>query len=173
MKKFLIIFAIIFSINNANAITIDEIVSKAKKFVLEENKKTKPVFSLIDMNGKVHTNKSTDGKYLVVNFWATWCPPCRKEMPDFVKFYEKNQDKVLIIGMDYEKNNKADTIDFLDSYMVDYPIILFNEKNETQFEKFGEILGMPTTLIYSPDGKLIDYHQGVMNIKDLQQATNL
>jgi thiol-disulfide isomerase/thioredoxin len=62
-----------------------------------------PQFSVVDINGKTHNNNTVKGKYLVVNFWATWCPPCLKEIPAFVDFYEKHSDKVEILGMDYEQ----------------------------------------------------------------------
>ncbi|ABL02101.1 Redoxin domain protein [Candidatus Ruthia magnifica str. Cm (Calyptogena magnifica)] len=157
------ICSLFLAFNVAQAISIDDMWQKERKIKV-------PDFSLTDLNGNIHTNKSTLGKYLVVNFWATWCPPCLKEIPDFVKFYEKNKDKVLILGLDYEQAGKAAIIEFTDTFMVNYPIILFDDKNYAQFKKFDEILGMPTTYIYGPNGNLVDYQMGEMDMMALEKA---
>jgi thiol-disulfide isomerase/thioredoxin len=170
MKKILIILSLLLNIGNAQSITIDEIVNSANKSWQEQKQITLPDFSLTDMQGNIYTNKSTKGKYLVINFWATWCPPCLNEIPAFVEFYENNKDTVLILGLDYENADKKAINKFTDSFMVNYPIILFDEKNATQFKKFGEVLGMPTTYIYNPKGQLVDFKMGEMDIKSLQKS---
>ena len=170
MKKILIILALVFPLSSVQAITIDEIKEKAKTLWQNERAVKLPDFSVTDLNGKVHTNKSVKGKYLVVNFWATWCPPCIKEMPAFVEFYNQNSDRVEILGMDYEQANKQTIIEFTDTFMVDYPIILFDDKNEASFGKFGDVFGMPTTYIYDPEGKLVDFRMGEIDIKVLEKA---
>ena len=163
MKKILIILVLTFSFSAvAQALSLNEIFAK-KTLQL-------PEFSVVDMQGKTHNNSSVKGKYLVVNFWATWCPPCLKEIPAFVDFYSQYSDKVEILGMDYEDASRDKIIDFTDTFMVNYPIILADAKNQPEFSKFGEILGMPTTYIYAPDGALIDYHMGEIDIKTLEKA---
>lgn len=126
-------------------------------------------FSVVDMQGKTHNNDSVIGKYLVVNFWATWCPPCLREIPDFVEFYEKYKEKVEILGMNYEGVDIDKITEFKDSLGVDYPIILSTSNNRTEFTKFGKILGMPTTYIYAPNGKLITRHLGEIDIETLEK----
>jgi len=170
MKKILIILALIFPLSNVQAITIDEIVAKAS--TLWENEKTVkvPNFSLVDIEGNVHTDESTKGKYLVINFWATWCPPCLKEIPAFVDFYDKYADKVQILGLDYEQADKKTILEFTDTFMVNYPIILFDDKNSSQFTSFGDVIGMPTTYIYGPEGRLVDFYMGEIDIKTLEKS---
>ena len=171
MKKILIILAAILPLSTVQAITPDEVSAKGN--ALFDDKKTIkiPEFSVLDINGKTHNNDTVKGKYLVVNFWATWCPPCLKEIPAFVDFYSKNSDRVEILGMDYEQANVDKIIDFTDSFMVNYPIVLADGNNRKEFEKFGEIIGMPTTYIYAPNGSLVDYFMGEVNIKTLEKAT--
>lgn len=170
MKKILIILSLLISFTSAYSITVDEIVSSAKDTWQKEKTISVPDFSLIDLEGNIHTDESTKGKYLVINFWATWCPPCLKEIPAFVEFYENNKDTVLILGLDYEQTNRQAIIDFTDTFMVNYPVILFNEKNGPQFAGFGEVFGMPTTYVYNPAGQLVDFKMGEMDIESLQQA---
>jgi thiol-disulfide isomerase/thioredoxin len=170
MKKFLIILALIFPLSAVQAITVDEIVEKASTLWKNEKAIKVPNFSLTDLEGNVHTDESTKGKYLVVNFWATWCPPCLKEIPAFVEFYEKNSDRVEILGLDYEQADKKAIIEFTDTFMVNYPIILFDDKNGRQFTDFGEVFGMPTTYIYDPEGNLVDFRMGEIDIQTLEKA---
>ncbi|MCS5585913.1 MAG: TlpA family protein disulfide reductase [Gammaproteobacteria bacterium] len=170
MKKFLIILALFLPLTTTQAITVDEIVAKASKMWQDEKAAKLPAFSLTDLEGNVHTNESTKGKYLVVNFWATWCPPCLKEIPAFVEFYEKHADKVQILGLDYEQANKSKIVEFSDTFMVNYPIVLFDDTNSQEFRKFGEVLGMPTTYIYNPEGNLVDFRMGEIDIQTLEKS---
>ena len=168
MKKIIIILALFASFNSAHSMNVNEMASAAKE--AQQKQITTPKFSLIDTQGNTHTTQSTQGKYLVVNFWATWCPPCLKEIPAFVEFYENNQDKVLILGLDYEQADPKTIAEFTDTFMVSYPIVLFDAHNGPQFSNFGEIIGMPTTYIYNPEGILVDFHMGEMEIEDLKKA---
>jgi|APSaa5957512493_1039668.scaffolds.fasta_scaffold79694_2 thiol-disulfide isomerase/thioredoxin len=132
----------------------------------KSNVSDKPIFKLLDIKGNTFTDKNTDGKYLVINFWATWCKPCLQEIPILVGFYNKHSDKVLVLGMSYEKSNRIDVEGFTSRLNVNYPIILFSEVNAPYFSKFTEIKGMPTTVIYNPKGKLVGAYLGQVN-KDI------
>ncbi len=168
--KFSFIYLLFIILNIAQAININDIVRSTNDIWREEKKIKVPNFSLTDLDDNIYTNKSAQGKYLVINFWATWCPPCLKEIPTFVKFYEKNKDRILILGLNYEQADKIAIMEFTDTFMINYPIILFDDKNRTQFKKFSEIVGMPTTYIYEPNGNLVDYQIGEMNMEDLEKA---
>ena len=170
MKKILIILSLFFPLTTTQAITVDEIVAKASTLWENEKAIKVPNFSLVDIEGNVHTDESTKGKYLVINFWATWCPPCLKEIPAFVEFYEKNSDRVEILGLDYEQADKKTILEFTDTFMVNYPIILFDDKNGSQFTNFGDVFGMPTTYIYDPEGRLVDFRMGEIDIETLEKS---
>jgi thiol-disulfide isomerase/thioredoxin len=170
MKKILIILSLFLPLTTTQAITIDEIVAKASTLWENEKAIKVPNFSLVDIEGNMHTDESTKGKYLVINFWATWCPPCLKEIPAFVEFYEQNSDRVEILGLDYEQADKKTILEFTDTFMVNYPIILFDDKNGSQFTNFGDVFGMPTTYIYDPEGRLVDFRMGEIDIETLEKS---
>ncbi len=166
MKKIIIILALtLVFITSAAVVFNQEKSSSGHTKILKI-----PKFSVIDMHGQEHNNNTIQGKYLVVNFWATWCPPCLKEIPAFVMFYEENSHKVEILGINYEGVDIDKITEFTDSYMVNYPIILASEKNRAEFAKFGEIIGMPTTYVYAPNGLLVDYFMGEVDIKTLEKS---
>ena len=100
MKKFLIILLLISPIHTSQALSITDIVDWAKPLMPWYEQQPELTFELIDIKGNVFTEKNTEGKYLVVNFWATWCTPCLKEIPAFVKFYKENSEYAEILGLD-------------------------------------------------------------------------
>ena len=74
-------------------------------------------FKLTDTKGNIFTEKNTRGKYLVVNFWATWCSPCLKEIPAFVEFYKENSEHVEILGLDFEPVNIELINEFVERFL--------------------------------------------------------
>ena len=106
---------------------------------------------------------------MVINFWASWCTPCLKEIPAFVEFYKENSDYVEILGLDFEPVNIEVINEFVERFSINYPIILYSHINDTEFNKFGEIVGMPTTIIYSPEGELLQTFMGEITIEDLKK----
>jgi thiol-disulfide isomerase/thioredoxin len=147
MKKYLIILFLIAPFHTSQALT----------------------FELRDIKGNIFTEKNTKGKYLVINFWASWCTPCLKEIPAFVEFYKENSGYVEILGLDFEPVNVEVINEFVERFSINYPIILYSHINDTEFNKFGEIVGMPTTIIYSPEGELLQTFMGEITVEDLNK----
>lgn len=119
---------------------------------------TASAFSLTDSKGKTHTLDSYKGKWVVVNFWATWCPPCLDEIPDLVALHDKYKNtrlEVIGIAMDYQSPKQV--LDFADSMFISYPIVLGTSKIAGQF---GPLQGLPTTYLYNPEGKRVAYQVG-------------
>ena len=169
MKKFLIILLLILPIHNSQALSITDIVDWAKPLMPWYEQQPELTFELIDMKGNVFTEKNTEGKYLVVNFWATWCTPCLKEIPAFVKFYKENSEYVEILGLDFEPVNIEIINEFIERFNINYPIVLYDHRNDSEYSNFGEILGMPTTQIFSPEGELLQTFMGEVTIEDLNK----
>ena len=169
MKKYFIILLLIVPFHTSQALSFSEMIDSVKQFMPWYEAVPEVTFTLTDTDGSVFTEKNTRGKYLVVNFWATWCAPCLKEIPAFVEFYNKNSNHVEILGLDYEPVNLPVINEFVERFSINYPIILYTDTNDSEYSKFGEIVGMPTTLIYSPDGELIRTFMGEVTIEDLDK----
>jgi thiol-disulfide isomerase/thioredoxin len=169
MKKILIILWLITPFHASQALSFNDIVDWAKPLMPWYESVPELSFSLTDTKGVIFTEKNTRGKYLVINFWATWCTPCLKEIPAFVKFYEENSDHVEILGLDFEPVDLEIINDYVGRFSINYPIVLYNEDNDSEYSNFGEIIGMPTTQIYSPEGELLHTFMGEITIDDLSE----
>jgi len=169
MKKILIILWLITPFHASQALSFNDIVDWAKPLMPWYESVPELSFSLTDTKGVMFTEKNTRGKYLVINFWATWCTPCLKEIPAFVKFYEENSDHVEILGLDFEPVDLEIINEYVGRFSINYPIVLYNEDNDSEYSNFGEIVGMPTTQIYSPEGELLHTFMGEITIDDLSE----
>ena len=169
MKKFLIILLLITPFHTSQALSFGEVIDSVKQLMPWHESTPELTFKLTDTKGNIFTEKNTRGKYLVVNFWATWCSPCLKEIPAFVEFYEENSEHVEILGLDFEPVNIELINEFVERFSINYPLILYTHINDSEYTKFGEIVGMPTTLIYSPDGELLQTFMGEITIEDLKK----
>jgi peroxiredoxin len=124
-----------------------------------------PDFTLTDLSGKSISLSDLKGKVIFVNFWATWCGPCRHEIPDFIEFYKENKDKgVVILGVSVDKSvNKVR--DFVDDNGINYPIAMATDDMVKDY-KPGKFI--PTTIIIDSDGMIQEKKVGVMDKATLE-----
>jgi len=122
-------------------------------------------FSLNDLNGVSHRSEEWQGKILVVNFWATWCPPCRKETPMFVELQELYAAKGLqFLGIAIDDLEQVK--DFVDTYAVNYPILIGNDDAIELAKKYGNRFGaLPYTVIINRQGTIVHAQAGEMERK--------
>ena len=113
-----------------------------------------PDFSLYDQEDQLRHAKEWNGKVLMINFWATWCPPCRSEMPAFQQLYDDYKDKgFTIIGIAID--NKQSVIDFVDPLGIEYPILMGEEEGIQLAKDYGNHLGaLPYTVIIDRKGQV-------------------
>lgn len=127
-------------------------------------------FALPDLNGKVHHLSDYRGKWVVVNYWATWCPPCLHEIPELEDFYSAHHNSdAVVVGINYEDSDTAYLKSFVDENMISYPIL---RADLTRPPVFGRLVGLPTSFIVSPDGKLVDTRTGSVTKASLEDIIN-
>lgn len=109
-----------------------------------------PDFSLVGLDGKTHKLSDYKGKPVLVNFWGTFCPPCKEEMPDLQKQYDKWGKDIVFLEVNVDKN-KVTVQGFMDQYSLNLPVLL-DAKEEVR--KMYGVMDYPTTFFINPDGKV-------------------
>jgi peroxiredoxin len=127
-----------------------------------------PDFSVMDLSGKSISLSDYKGKVLFLNFWATWCPPCRAEIPDFVEVYGQQKAKGLeILGISLDSKGKDVITAFVDKYKINYPVVL-ETRNTTEkiIDDYQPGQFIPTTIVIDKQGRIRNKHVGQMT-KDM------
>ena len=104
---------------------------------------------LVNIDGTKQNLKDFRGKWVIVNFWATWCPPCIAEMPDLQEFHDEHKQKATVIGINVEDLDDNALKSFLETYFITYPIF---RKPQAAEIALGTVPGLPTTFLVSPRG---------------------
>lgn len=121
-------------------------------------------FALEDMQGKTHRLSDYRGKWVLVNFWATWCPPCLAEIPELNSLYKAHKD-LVVIGIAMEYGSGKSVADFARKHAVSYPVVLGNRKIAAQI---GDIDVLPTSYLYSPTGEQVSTQAGEVTRKNVE-----
>jgi thiol-disulfide isomerase/thioredoxin len=129
---------------------------------------TRPVdLTARDLEGRTHRLSEYRGRWVVVNFWATWCPPCLEEIPELSLFQEKYRHQgVVVIGVNLEDINTERLKGFVDAQFIDYPVWRMRPAYHTPL---GRIVGLPTTFIVSPQGQVTGVHVGAVTGDQLER----
>ena len=116
-------------------------------------------FTLKDMNGVPVKLSSFKGKIVMLNFWATWCPPCKVEIPDLVQLKKQFGDDLVILGVSID-DTPEQLKPFAAEYHVNYPMLVGKNRDDVQ-EAFGGTWALPSTAIIGRDGKIAQKHTGI------------
>ncbi len=122
-------------------------------------------FSLTDMQGKTHTLAGHQGKWVLVNLWATWCAPCLGEMRE-LEALAKARDDLVILGVAVDGQSPRRLAQFVEKLHVTYPIVAGDEDMAKQFKPRG----FPTSILYDPSGKPVLVKEGAVTRKDIESA---
>jgi thiol-disulfide isomerase/thioredoxin len=116
-------------------------------------------FTMKDVDGNQVSLSSYKGKVVLLNFWATWCGPCKAEIPGFVELQEKYRDQLVIVG--YSVDDTAEKAKaFAAEYKMNYPILLGEGREDVQ-DSYGPIWGIPASFVISKDGNVCRKHMGI------------
>jgi thiol-disulfide isomerase/thioredoxin len=130
-------------------------------------------FKLKDLDGKEVSLASFKGKTVLLNFWATWCGPCKAEIPGFVELQAKYRDRLTIIGYSVD-DDAPKARKFAQEYKINYPVLLGEGREDVQ-DAYGPIWGIPASFLISKDGKVCRKHLGIApkNVFDKEIAALL
>jgi thiol-disulfide isomerase/thioredoxin len=123
-------------------------------------------WNLKDKDGVRYKLADQKGKWVLVNFWAPWCPPCIAELPELNALQQQHKD-LLVIGVAVLYHSKKEVLDVVQAKSLTFPIVMGNEDIASDF---GEMKGMPTSFLYSPDGKLVGYHDGPLTQNEIEHV---
>ena len=124
-------------------------------------------FDITDASGKRHRLEAYKGRWVVVNFWATWCVPCLQEIPEIAEF-ARSYPRVAVIGVAMDADNPAKVKQFAQKTGHTYPLVLADDAVEKQL---GEPKALPTTRVYDPTGKVVYDRPGRVDMKALEGLT--
>ncbi len=125
-------------------------------------------FTATDVNGVPVALSSLRGKVVLVNFWATWCPPCREEIPDLIALQTRYKDQLQIVGVSQDSGSAQDVARFAHAQGMNYPIVMSTPAIE---RLFPNVYALPTTFLIDRDGRLVQKHIGLLNMSRTEAET--
>ncbi|HET8923452.1 MAG TPA: TlpA disulfide reductase family protein [Candidatus Acidoferrum sp.] len=117
-----------------------------------------PEFKLTTLDGKSVSVADFKGKVILVNFWATWCGPCRAEIPDLVELQDKYQDQLQIIGLVVDDDDQEAIKKFVVKFGINYPVAVATNEMRIQY---GGIPALPTSFVLDSEGRVVQKHEGL------------
>jgi thiol-disulfide isomerase/thioredoxin len=125
------------------------------------NPQPMPPFLLADLDNEIVSTAAWQGKVVLLNFWATWCPPCREEIPMMNELSHRYRDKLQIIGVSMDDSSPAEVKAFAKEIGIDYPIVM---GSGALSREYGGVPALPTTFVINTDGRIVEKHEGLYPI---------
>lgn len=128
--------------------------------LLKQRADVPPLTAVDVMTGQPISTVSLRNKVVLINFWATWCPPCREEIPSLIDLQAKYKDQLQIIGVAQDSGSAADVKRFMQEHKMNYPSVLSTDAIE---KLFPAVYALPTTFMLDHDGRIAQKHVGLLN----------
>ncbi len=125
-----------------------------------KNEKAAPDFSLQSTDGKTVSLKDYKGKIVILDFWATWCGPCRKGIPDLISLQDRYKNDLRVIGISLDTSTKDDVIPFAKKMNINYPVVYGNDNITSDY---GGIEAIPTTIVIDQNGEIVAKYVGLVD----------
>lgn len=123
------------------------------------NPQPAPAFLVRDINGGVVSTAEWHGKVVLLNFWATWCPPCREEIPELVDLETRYKDRLQVIGISMDDPDEVSAVKkFSEQHGVNYPIVMGSREI---LMEYGGVPALPTSFVINTEGKIVQKHVGL------------
>ena len=123
-------------------------------------------YELSDVDGQMQSLDQYQGKWVIVNYWATWCGTCMKELPDLAAMHEGNKDKdIVVVGVNFESINNEQLKLFVENKSIPYLVL---RSEPVPVTALGKVPALPTTYIIDPDGKVVAGEIGLVSRQNLE-----
>lgn len=122
-------------------------------------------YKLPDMEGKLQSFDQYIGKWVIVNYWATWCSTCRYELPELIDLDQNTKEKIKVVGVNFENINNEKLKQFIADKGITYPIL---RSSPIPVTALGKVPALPTTFIIDPSGKVVAGEVGIVTRKDIE-----
>jgi thiol-disulfide isomerase/thioredoxin len=129
-----------------------------------------PAFTVTDLNGRTISSTEWRGKVVLMNFWATWCAPCRAEIPDLIVLQEKYRDSLVVVGVSEDEGSVDGVKRFVSEHRMNYPVVMSSPKLR---ELFPEVMALPTTFALDREGRIAQKNVGMLNARETEAGTRL
>ena len=129
-----------------------------------------PALRMTTLDGRTITSRDLAGKVTIFNFWATWCPPCRAEIPDLVRLQEQYKDQLIVIGVSSDEGPIEAVSKFAADYKINYPIVM---ETPELTKAFPGIFALPTTFVVGPELKMMQKHVGQIRPAQIELETRV
>jgi thiol-disulfide isomerase/thioredoxin len=124
-------------------------------------------YTLKDMNGADVRLESFRGKVILLNFWATWCHPCKDEIPDLITLQDQYKDDIVVLGFSIDDTPK-DLKEYAEQYKINYPVLV-GAGHENIQEAYGPMWAVPVTVIIGRDGKIAKKQVGIRSLEQFER----
>ncbi len=123
-------------------------------------------YQLPDTEGQIQSLDQYKGKWVIVNYWATWCSTCMKEMPELISLHESNKDNdIVVVGINFELIERKNLKEFVSDKAIPYTVL---STEPVRVTPIGKVPALPTTYIIDPEGNVVAGSVGIVTQADLE-----